>query len=211
LQRLQVFDDETFARELVACEVRTRRYIAAFVHDPDDAKDVFSETVETAYGKRWQLLLGRGNFAAWIQRIASHKVNEYFRRRRSRRRAADFETSQDHGASPSHEDALVAQEDAAQLALVLGKLPEGQQVVLRMHYGEGRPVASIALELGIAEHAVRNRLARGRQLLRKRLLRHDVYQTLSEAGKLAVAELLSCDQVLGGQAICDPQREGEVP
>jgi RNA polymerase sigma factor (sigma-70 family) len=207
--RWRVFDNDAFTRELIACEKRTRRHIAAFVHDPDDAKDVYCETVETAYLKRWQFIVGGGSFGAWVQRIAAYKIAEYFRRQRSRRWAADLETSQDHPESPSHEDALVAQEDAAHLALELWRLPQKQRVVLQMHYGEGRPVASIAAELKIDELAVRNRLARGRRLLRKRLLKHKVYQALSEAGRQAVADFLTCEQGFGGQAVRDPQGEGE--
>jgi RNA polymerase sigma-70 factor, ECF subfamily len=207
--RWQILDDEAFTREVIACEARTRRHIAAFVHEPDDAKDVYGETVETAYRKRWQFVVVGGGFVDWVQRIASHKINEHFRRQRSRRRAADLETSQGHQETPSHEDTLLAQEDAAQLALVLWSLPASQRDVLRMFYGEQRPVASIAADLGIDENAVRNRLARGRQLLRKHLLRDRVYQVLSEEGKQAVAEFLICERAIGGQAVCDAPGEGK--
>jgi RNA polymerase sigma factor (sigma-70 family) len=208
LQRLRILDDEAFTRELEACEAKVRRSIGGFIHDRDVAADIFAETVATAYRRRYKFLVGGGSFRAWIDKIAHNKVREHFRRQRSLREVALPETSQVHQDSLSQEEALVAQEDAAQLALSFGKLDADQQTMLRLFYRDGRSIRSIAEELGLKEAAVKKRLSRGRQQLRDQLLQEDVYRDLSAEGKQAVADFLSEDQECRGDIASDMREEG---
>jgi RNA polymerase sigma factor (sigma-70 family) len=193
LRRLRILDDEAFVRELEACEGLVRRYIGSFIHDPDVADDVFGETVEAAYRYRYRFVAGRGSFSDWATKIALNKIHEYFRGCRIRREVALPGTSQSHQASLGQDEALVAQEDAAMLALSFAALDEDLRAVLRRYYGGSRSIRSIARELGLSEDAVKKRLSRGRQQLRERLQQEDVYRNLSAKGKQAVADLLSED------------------
>lgn len=208
LQRLRVLDDAAFTRELEACEAKVRRSIAGFIHDRDVAADIFAETVATAYRRRYKFLVGGGSFRAWVEKIAHNKVREHFRCQRSRCEVALPETSQVHQDSLSQVEALVAQEDAAQLALSLGRLDAGQQAVLRLFYRDGRSIRGIAAELGLEEATVRKRLSRGRQRLRDQLLQEDVYRNLSAEGKQAVADFLSENPEGRGDIASDMREEG---
>lgn len=190
-RRLRVLDDEAFTIELEACEAKVRRSIAGFVHDRDVAADIFAETVATAYRRRFKFVVGGGSFRAWVEQIAHNKVREHFRRLRAHREVAFPDSSQVHQESLSQDEALVAQEDAARLALSLGGLGAGQQAVLRLFYGEERSIRGIAQELRLSDATVKKRLSRGRQRLREQLQQEDVYQYLSTEGKQAVAEFLS--------------------
>lgn len=207
LRRLRVLDDEAFVRELEACEGLVRRYIGSFIHDPDVADDIFSETVEKAYRRRYRFLAGGGSFRSWAERIAFNNVRDHFRLRRIRREVALPETSQSHQESLGQDEALVAQEDAAMLALSLAALDDDLRAVLRRHYGESRSIRSIARELGLSEDAVKKRLSRGRQQLRERLQREGVYRNLSADGKQAVADLLSEDPQFRDPDTGDTERD----
>jgi RNA polymerase sigma factor (sigma-70 family) len=206
-RRLRIFGAEAFIRELEDCEGKVRRYIAGFVHDPDIADDIFAEAVATAYRGRRKFAFGGGSFPAWIERIAFNKIREYFRRRRTNLEDAFPDTSQVHQDSLDPEESLVAQEDAARLALSLGKMDADLQAVLRLHYGEDLPIRGIAEELGLSEATVRKRLSRGRQRLRDLLRQEDVYRDLSARGKRAVAGFLGEDPKLRGTP---PEGSGDI-
>lgn len=209
LDRLKVRDDEAFTRELAACEDRTRRLIGVLVRDPDDAKDVYCEAVFTAYEKRWQFVFGGGSFAAWLQKIALYKISEQYRRQKARQSTADVETSQDQLATPSPGDRVVIQEEAAEIALALGKLPPKQFVVIQMHYFFDCSVGDISRQLGIAENAVSKRLERGRRFLERRLAKRGVFKALSAEDRLAVAEALSADEGLHQRRLVGLQKKGD--
>ncbi len=209
LRRLRILDKEAFTRELEACEAKIRWSIAGFIHDPDVAADVFAETVEMAYDKRYRFLAGGGCFRAWVEQIAHYKIREHFRRRRMSRETVLSDASQVRQESLNPEETLVAQEDAVVLASSLGRLDAGQQAVLRLFYGEERTIRSIAKELRLSEATVRKRLSRGRLRLRELLLPEDVYRNLSAEGRQAVAEFLSEDPQFKGATEDNGDLEGD--
>ena len=53
--------------------------------------------------------------------------------------------------------------------MLLAKLPETYRLPLVLYYREGQSVRAVAEALGISEDAVKQRLARGREMLRDRM------------------------------------------
>lgn len=202
-RRWRLRGNEEFVRELEAGEENLRWFIAGFIHDRDEADDIFAETVATAYIRRYKFMAGGGSFRAWIEQIAYNKVREHFRSRRRAREDALSDTSQVHQETLDQEEALVVQEDAASLGLSLGDMDAGQQMVLRLHYLGRMSVSDIAGELNLSEDAVKKRLSRGRQRLGDLLRAADVYWRLSAEGKRALADLLSEDPELRGKPDAD--------
>jgi RNA polymerase sigma factor (sigma-70 family) len=73
--------------------------------------------------------------------------------------------------SPSPDEAVVSEEEAALVRQSLARLPESYRLPLVLYYREGRSVRAVAESLGISEDAVKQRLARGREMCRARLSR----------------------------------------
>ncbi len=71
--------------------------------------------------------------------------------------------------SPAPDDAAANREETALVRESLAKLPETYRLPLILFYREGQSVRAVAEALGISEDAVKQRLARGREMLRDRM------------------------------------------
>jgi hypothetical protein len=70
---------------------------------------------------------------------------------------------------PKPDEAVAREEEAALVRESLAKLPETYRMPLIFFYREGQSVHRVAQALGISEDAVKQRLARGREMLRDRI------------------------------------------
>ena len=73
-------------------------------------------------------------------------------------------------AAPAPDEAAATAEEAALVRASLAKLPETYRLPLVLYYREGQSVRAVAETLGLSEDAVKQRLARGREMLRDRML-----------------------------------------
>jgi len=103
-------------------------------------------------------------FAAWLYRIATNEINRSFRKRRIRKFFGLGETIVDESRSA---------EPHEKLRIALAALPLNYQTALSLHYLEQLSVSEVALVIGVSPGTVKSRLARGRDLLRKKLARSD--------------------------------------
>jgi hypothetical protein len=71
--------------------------------------------------------------------------------------------------SPLPDEVVANEEEAALVRESLAKLPENYRLPLVLFYREGQSVRAVAETLGISEDAVKQRLARGREMLRDRM------------------------------------------
>lgn len=131
-------------------------------------EDVAQETFVTAWRKIGELREPE-KLRAWLLRIAGALAVDHLRRDKASRREpltneADFAAA---GVLP--DEAAAAHEEEALVWSTLESLPESYRLPLILHYREGQSAAQVAEALELSEDAVKQRLSRGRDMLRERL------------------------------------------
>jgi RNA polymerase sigma-70 factor, ECF subfamily len=160
--------------ELDAFEALFRQYqgevyrrIVRIVRDPAAAEDLTVETfwrVRRAHAR----FHADGNFAAWLQRIATNAALDHLRRARpSLELTADV-------AAEEKPDAIVQQEVRKSILRAFAELPARLRIVVQLGLIEDEPYQEIAESLGISLSAVKLRMFRGTRLLRKKLEKQGV-------------------------------------
>ena len=132
------------------------RYIYSRVGSAHEAEDITSQTFVAAYealGKYRE----RGQFSAWLFRIARSKMNDHFRRSR---REVGLEAV---GQILEREDALgtlIRAEELSRIRSIIKDLNEEEQDLIRLRYVADLSFAEIAELLGKREDAVKKSVYR---------------------------------------------------
>lgn len=125
--------------------------------NPHDVQDVLQETF-IKYMEKAPDFHDSGHEKAWLLKVTANPCKDYLRF--SRRHAyADLE---------SLENICAVSEQKTLLKEIIA-LPEKWKTVLLLHYVEGYGIKEIARIAGLTESAVKKRLQRGRDALRKQL------------------------------------------
>ncbi|MCI0538927.1 MAG: sigma-70 family RNA polymerase sigma factor [Verrucomicrobiales bacterium] len=133
-----------------------------FAASEDAAQDAFL----TAW-RKFNELREPERLRAWLGQIARNAALGHLRRKRG---DAPLDTVRDLADESLAPDEVVAnEEEAALVREALAKLPETYRLPLVLYYREGQSVRAVAEALGISEDAVKQRLARGREMLRDRM------------------------------------------
>lgn len=137
-----------------------------------DADDISQETFLRAF-RHLKRFKGKSSLKTWLFRIALNCSNTRLRRR-GRRRArniedgeAELERAADAGRSP--EEAAVAADLSETFRAGLAALPVHYREAVLLRDFEDMNYEQIAEVLGVRLGTVRSRIARGRDLLRKRM------------------------------------------
>lgn len=104
---------------------------------------------------------------AWLAQVARNAALGHRRRTRGHDSLEGVPILVDE--SPAPDEAAANEEEAALVRESLAKLPETYRLPLILFYREGQSVRAVADALGISEDAVKQRLARGREMLRDRI------------------------------------------
>jgi RNA polymerase sigma-70 factor (ECF subfamily) len=126
-----------------------------------------------------------GGFAAWLQAIADHRVQDFLRAKERDRRRGVVKTAipapgssqqsmrtlvdqlSDHGSTPSGN---AARNEAVHAVRVgLAGLPSAQREAIKLHHLDGRSLDETAAKMDRSPGAVRGLLQRARQSLRQTL------------------------------------------
>jgi RNA polymerase sigma factor (sigma-70 family) len=121
-----------------------------------EAEDVTSQTFMAAYESLGRYR-ERGQFSAWLFRIARSKLNDHFRRSR---REVGLEAA---GQILEREDALgilIRAEELSRIRSVISQLNEEEQELIRLRYVADLSFAEIASLLGKREDAVKKSVYR---------------------------------------------------
>lgn len=133
------------------------RFCLLQMKNPADAEDVLQDVfVKRLYqAPRFK---SPEHERSWLYRVALNLCRDQWRR--SRRSALPLEAAAGVSLPP------------AELSLLdqVSNLPEKQRTVLHLHYYQGYNLQEIARLLGVTVPAVKMRLKRGREALRKELL-----------------------------------------
>jgi RNA polymerase sigma factor (sigma-70 family) len=139
------------------------------LHDAHDAEDAF-QAVFLVLANRARSIRRRGSVASWLFGVA-HRVAS-----RGKRSAARRHTLTQLVAERTSEGYLPAEDDPDGEILheEINGLPERLRAPIVLCYLQGLTYAAAAHQLGLTEMAIRGRLARARERLRRRLTRRGV-------------------------------------
>jgi RNA polymerase sigma factor (sigma-70 family) len=151
------------------------------LHTLHDAEDVFQATF-LLLARKAASIQKRASVAAWLHGVA-HRLALRAKQQRTCRRTHEQRAADMRNATPNPDSAW--QNVQAALDQALNELPEKYRAALVLCYLEGKSHAEAAAQLGCPLTTLRTQIARGRKLLRERLVKHGL--TLSATG---VASLL---------------------
>jgi RNA polymerase sigma-70 factor (ECF subfamily) len=134
-----------------------------------DGADLYQETVTKAFVKI-DLYRPEQPFDRWVYAVCVNTFRSMERAKRRRVRTVDYATNEDK----DHAMAGLAADDPEpesdpELRQALERLPERYKSAIVLHYLTGYKLEEIAKILGVPEGTVKNRLFRGRELLKRRL------------------------------------------
>lgn len=144
------------------------RYIHRYIFSREDADDVLVEVFLAAIESPTLLKMSMEEQFAWLLRVARNKIVDYQRKvTKSPAVALDEMLDSPFDADLiTPEKALVEREEVELLRTHLSTLPELQQQVLRLRFGDGLRTKEIASRLHKSDGAVRSLLLRSLNLLR---------------------------------------------
>jgi RNA polymerase sigma factor (sigma-70 family) len=155
-----------------------------FLRRPQDAEDAFQATF-LVFSRKAHAIRRRQSVGGWLYRIA------YRTARTAQARVASRTTQGiplEDPSAPEPPAALVWQDLRPVLDEELDRLPEKYRTPLVLHYFEGKTVEQAAHDLGWPTGTVAGRLARGKDLLRRRLVRRGVALSTATLGSALARE-----------------------
>ncbi len=143
-------------------------YMRLYTPSREDAEDLTLEVFTTALEHDNLAVLKDDEQLAWLRRVARNRlIDRYRRATRSPVIVLDEVVEmmlEDNTANP--EQVILQRETYMQLHRVVQTLPQLQQRLLRLRYGDGLPFAEIAVLLNKREDALRKMLSRALATLR---------------------------------------------
>ena len=138
---------------------RIYAFVVRRVSDRAAAEDITSEVFEKALAQLRQFEWRGAPFSAWLFRIAANAIADHWRKEGRREEGV---------AIPDvHETEDIERRVA--LTQLVERLPEAQQQVIGMRFGEGWSIRDIAVALGRSEGAVKQLQLRALERLRKEM------------------------------------------
>ncbi len=150
------------------------------VGDFDIARDISSEVFLKAYTNLWRFKWRNVPVSAWLYRIATNEINQYYRRK-----AYTAKTIIDLGADvflkyadpasleAEREEAnrrLEEEKDFRRIREILDKMDVKYQEVIALRFFERKSIKDICLILGKKDGTIKSLIHRGLEIIRKNLL-----------------------------------------
>lgn len=138
----------------------------------DITTDVFIKALDNLQNFTWRGL----PFSAWLYRIASHEISNYYRSKHHKNMSLDM-LMDEQGFEPLSEADVEAEYSAAEEALTrhhqflhvqknLLQLPQKYQQALSLRYFEKKSITEISLIMGKRPGTIKSLLSRGTKKLR---------------------------------------------
>lgn len=133
------------------------------------SQDIAQETFWTAWKSRAQLR-EPARLGGWLCGIARNLAHEWVRKHRHASAPTEDALLRDSiSREPDPAEQSISSEEQALVWSSLEDLAENYREVLILYYRQGRSIAEVAVALDLSEDAVKQRLSRGREMLRVQL------------------------------------------
>lgn len=167
MRRTALGDRDAFAHLVDRHKDDLVSYLARLTGCGERAQDLAQESFLRLY-QRAQQYDERGQFKAYLYRIATNLVRSEARRERRFRLLLPFLQRKD-GQRPEAQRRVLREEAQRQLEEAVTRLPLSYRVPLVLHEIEGWPYRDIAEQLGCRVGTVKSRIHRARQRLKDEL------------------------------------------
>ena len=148
-------------------------YVRFHVPSADVAEDITADTFLKLFEAADRYDPARGEARLWVFRIARNTLRDHQRRSRVRRHVGLDNLRDLVGNDPSPEERLLREEQVSRLLSEVLELSPADRELIGLRYASELSHAEIAALLGIRESAVRTRLWRALDRLRRQLERSE--------------------------------------
>lgn len=141
----------------------------SIVGDFASSQDIAQETFWAAW-KSKDSLRDASRLGSWLCGIARNIAKQWRRKKvRSKEVGSDQFGNQFDSAVADPADDFVSKEEESVVWNTLEEIPENYREVLVLYYRKGQSIEEVANSLGLSNDAARQRLSRGREILRNRV------------------------------------------
>ncbi|MEZ0218402.1 MAG: RNA polymerase sigma factor [Rariglobus sp.] len=163
-------DDTALDALMLRWQLPLRAFLFRHLQNEADSLDLAQDTFVRIYRHRENYREG-ARFSTWMFQIALNLCRDHGRRR-TRRPLVDLDTAPEQTDShPSPDSSALAAERTAAVRFAIAALPENLRAPLLLSTYEHLSHQEIATTLRATPKTVETRLARARELLRKKLVR----------------------------------------
>jgi len=149
-------DPSAFGRLYDRFIQRIYRYVYSRVGDAHEAEDITSQTFIAAYESLGRYR-ERGQFSAWLFRIARSKINDHFRRSR---REVGLDAAERIVEVDDALGALIQNEELIRLRSLIKKINDDERELIRLRYVADLSFVEMGELLGKREDAVKKSVYR---------------------------------------------------
>ena len=162
IKRAMQKDAESFIKLMEENKQSMLKVAYGFFSNEQDVADVMQQTVLNAYEHIGELKK-TAHFKTWLIRILINNCNQLYNSKKRMATGTAFATETYFDAYP---------EDNTFLYL-LSLLPKDDRAIFQLYYGEGYTTKEVSEILDINESTIRSRIHRGKEQLRKQILREE--------------------------------------
>ncbi len=178
---------------------RYQSLVCAITYSATSSVEKSEELAQEVFLRAWRSLSqlqDLSKFRAWLCSIARSTVQNWFRDRQRDvvGRAVPLDAVADKPSEESGpEEAAMIQEQRAVVSQALSEIPESLREPLILFYREQKSIQEVAQQFGLTENTARQRISRGRKLLRQQVA-HMVETTIARTrpGKAFTTAVLVC-------------------
>lgn len=170
LQKAKHGNADAFVALCAPFENMVYRHCLQIVKNPADAQDAAQEAMLRAY-RAFASFEGRSELATWLFKIAHNVSLDMVKRAYRHKESASLDGLREQGFEPradaaSPEELYVKSGEEDALRSAVSTLPERQQALLSLRYGDQMSYGQIARAMGLNIGTVKSALSRAKEDLR---------------------------------------------
>lgn len=155
MAKIQQGDSEAFGRVYDMFAQRIFRYVRLKISSREEAEDILQEVFVRAFGSIGTLDPKKMNFSAWLYRVASNTINDFYRKKYRTPEIVDIEAGMQIAGNSSPERDTETRLSMETVNKAIKLLPVQYRQVLELRFAQEFSVAETAKILGKTGLAVR--------------------------------------------------------